>query len=165
MSEEKFVNELLKDQSYIPKYFGYNVELNRNGAPDFKDSINKVRRLKRYEDIEKGFTVVDTRNESEFKAGHLLNAINIPEDKRFETYLGTIISPDEKFYVVSGSEEDSERIIRRAAKIGYELNIKGTIVYEENSESVKSPETDLEKFNQNKDQYTILDVRNNTERK
>jgi len=165
MSEEKFVNELLKDQSYIPKYFGYNVELNRNGAPDFKDSINKVRRLKSYEDIEKGFTVVDTRNENEFKAGHLLNAINIPEDKRFETYLGTIISPDEKFYVVSGSEEDSERIIRRAAKIGYELNIKGTIVYEENSESVKSPETDLEKFNQNKDQYTILDVRNNTERK
>ena len=29
MNEDSFVNELLNEQSYIPKYFGYDVELNR----------------------------------------------------------------------------------------------------------------------------------------
>ncbi len=31
-TEEEFVDEILKDQPFIPSYFGFNVDLNRNGA-------------------------------------------------------------------------------------------------------------------------------------
>lgn len=165
MSEEKFVNELLKDQSYIPKYFGYNVELNRKGAPDFAESISKVMRLNEYSDIENGYPIIDTRSSIDFKNGHLKDSINIPEDKSFETYLGTVVSPEEKFYIISGNDEDNDRIIRRAAKIGYELNIKGVLTHKEDENLLKSPMITFEEFNKNQDAYTIIDVRNSNERK
>ncbi|MEO8210862.1 MAG: MBL fold metallo-hydrolase [bacterium] len=163
MGEDKFVNELLKDQSYIPKYFGYDVELNRKGAPDFNESINRVKRIDSYDNIKNGFTVVDTRSKTDFANGHFNGAINVLADKRFETWLGTVIAPDEKFYIVADNEESLDRIIRRSAKIGYELNIDGGLVHEEISGLTKSETLDLGNFKKNPDDYTILDVRNKSE--
>lgn len=163
MSEDKFADVLLKDQSYIPKYFGYNVELNRKGAPDFKESIDSVKRPVSYDEMEKGFVIVDARSKRHFAKGHYKGAINIVPDKRFETWLGTVISPDEKFYLIADSEKSLELLIRRAAKIGYELNIKGGIVHHEIPELVKTEVLDLENFRKNLNSYTILDVRNKSE--
>ena len=45
MSEEEFVALLLQDQPFIPKYFPYDVGLNKKGAPDYAASIGVVKRL------------------------------------------------------------------------------------------------------------------------
>lgn len=163
MSEQKFVEILLKDQSYVPKYFPYNVDLNRKGAPDYEESIRNVKRINSYSEIEKGFTIIDSREKEDFAIGHIRGAINLKEDSKFETWLGSIVSPAEKFYLISDSEENLEKVIRRTAKIGYELNIKGGLIHKKIPVLEKSDVLDVEGFRNNLDKYTIVDVRNKSE--
>lgn len=163
MSEDAFVDELLSGQSYIPKYFSYDVDLNRRGAPDFEKSVNKVKRLNSYKDFEDGYLIIDTRGKDKFINGHYKGAINLREDLKFETWLGTIVSPDEKFYLIADSEKSIEQLIRRTAKIGYELIMKGAVVHKDISHLQKSESLDTEAFKVNKEKYTIVDVRNNSE--
>ncbi len=162
-TEEAFVNELLKDQPFIPKYFSYDVDLNRRGASDYEKSIGKVKRIDSYDKIEKGSLIVDTRSKKQFSEGHLKNAINVIEDKKFETWLGSVIAPGEKFYLVATSEDDLKRIISRTAKIGYETSIIAGLVHENIQELEKSVPLDLESFRNNPDNYTIVDVRSKSE--
>jgi len=163
MSEDAFVNELLSGQSFIPKYFGYDIDLNISGAPDFEESVSKVKRLNSYKELESGHVIIDTRSKEEFINGHIKGAINLREDLKFETWLGTVVSPDEKFYLIVDSEESIKRLIRRAAKIGYEMIMKGAIVHEDNSHLQKSESLNIETFNDNKERFTIVDVRNAAE--
>jgi len=163
MSEDAFVNELLIGQSYIPKYFGYDVDLNRKGAPDFEESVSKVKRLNSYNELDSSYLIIDARSEAEFTNGHVKGAINLREDLKFETWLGTIASPNENFYLVADSGDSIERLIRRAAKIGYELIMKGAVVHKDISHLQKSEFLDIEAFKANKEKYTIVDVRNNSE--
>lgn len=163
MSEDNFVDELLKDQSYIPKYFGYDVELNRKGAPDFEESIRNVKRINSYDEVEKDFIIIDARNKKDFYKGHYKDSISMEENSKFETWLGTIVSPEEQYYLIADSVKSLDRLIRRTAKIGYEANIKGALVYHEIPETEESRTIDFENFRNNPDNYTIIDVRNNSE--
>lgn len=163
MSEDNFLHELLKDQSYIPKYFGYDVELNRKGAPGYRESIDKVKRLSSYGDMEKGFAIIDARTQDDFGDGHFKGAINLRDELKFESWLGTIISPDEKFYLISDSKRNLEKLIGRIAKIGYEVNIAGAIVHHDIGSLESSEYFDLKKFKDNIDAFTIVDVRNKSE--
>lgn len=163
MSEDEFVNELLSGQSYIPKYFGYDVDLNRRGAPDFESSVHKVKRMKSYDELNNGNVVIDTRGKEEFENGHVKGAINLRDELKFESWLGTIVSPEEKFYMVADSNESRERLIRRAAKIGYELIMDGAVVHEDADGLRKTVPINIEEFKNNPDDYTIIDVRNRSE--
>ncbi|MEO8666461.1 MAG: rhodanese-like domain-containing protein, partial [Ignavibacteria bacterium] len=163
MSEDEFVKELLHEQSFIPKYFSYDVELNRNGAPDFETSIRKVNTINSYDQIEPGSIVIDIRHNKDFIQAHLRGAINLMQEKKFETWLGSIISPDEKFYVVANSPDELESIVERIAKIGYETNIKGVLVHQETPDLVKSKATDVDYFKKHTEDFTIVDVRNRSE--
>lgn len=163
MSENDFVRELLHDQSFIPKYFGFDVELNRRGAPNFKESIGKVRYINSYDEIEKRNTVIDTRSREKFNAGHFKGALNIRGDMKFETWLGTLVSPDDKFYLISDSEENLKKLVERTAKIGYESNIKGALVHMNIDGLEISKPTDIKSFKEHPENFTIVDVRNKSE--
>ncbi|MEO8447840.1 MAG: rhodanese-like domain-containing protein [bacterium] len=163
MSEDNFLHELLKDQSYIPKYFGYDVELNRKGATGYRESIDKVKRLSSYGDMESGVSIIDARTQDDFGDGHFKGAINLRDELKFESWLGTIISPDEKFYLISDSKRNLEKLIGRIAKIGYEINIAGAIVHHDIGSLESSEYFDLKKFKDNIDAFTIVDVRNKSE--
>ena len=160
MSENAFVEELLKDQPFIPAYFGYDVELNRKGAPGFSESVNNVKRLKSYDEFENGVIIIDSRNKEDFIKGHFPGAVNIKDNTKFETWLGTIVPPEKKFYLVADSAESMERLIRRAANIGYELICKGILVHQDHKNLTKPKSTDTEHFKKNPSEYTIVDVRN-----
>ncbi|MGV3639492.1 MAG: MBL fold metallo-hydrolase [Adhaeribacter sp.] len=159
MSEDAFVDLLTKDQPFIPKYFGYDVGLNKNGAPAYQPSLEQVIRLDKNFKPGEGALVVDARNEKLFKQGHYQGAINIQNGGKFETWLGSIVSPKESFYLAAGSEQELNEVIAKAAKIGYELLIQGAFVLEQAAEA-SSPQIDVEAFRQHPDQYTIVDVRN-----
>lgn len=162
MSEDKFVDMLLEDQPFIPKYFPYNVDLNKQGAPHYRDSINKVVRMQDNFIPEEGAVIVDTRKAEQYKSSHLDNAVNIMEGDKFETWLGSIISPQESFYLVADDENTLKTVIQKAAKIGYELNIKGSFLY--NLQDGKGfDDFDKDSFKNNKEAYTILDIRNTSE--
>ena len=162
MSEDEFVKILTEDQPFVPKYFGYDVSLNKKGAPDYKPSISGVKKLEKNYKPEDGAVIVDARNEKVFKKGHYKGAINIQNGGKFETWLGSIVGPDEQYYLIAEDEQQLDELIAKASKIGYELLIKGAFVLEEAAEA-KMPEIDLSDFREHQDKYTIVDIRNESE--
>lgn len=161
MSEDEFVGVLLDGQPFVPKYFGYDVETNRKGAPDFEESVAKVPRITT-DQIEPSMVIIDARMADEYAYGHIDGAINIAPGRAFETWLGSIVGPDEMFYLVASNDQRLEQLIRRAAKIGYESKIKGALV-NTGEESSAQGELDLNDLKQNPENYTIIDVRNEGE--
>jgi len=162
MTEDEFVDMLLEDQPFVPKYFSYNVDLNKQGAPNYQESIQNVVRFQENFIPEEGAIIVDTRKAELYKSSHLDDAINIMDGDKFETWLGSIVSPRESFYIVAYSEEMLDTIIHKAAKIGYELSIKGAFLY--NSKNGKGfDDFNKDTFKNNKEAYTVLDIRNVSE--
>lgn len=43
MNEDEFVENLLKDQPFVPVYFAYDVALNKKGAAVMSESIGKIK--------------------------------------------------------------------------------------------------------------------------
>lgn len=162
MSEDEFVDFLLKDQPFIPKYFGYNVAVNKAGASEFKTSVNEVPRLTSAEEMEPGVLIVDSREGEEFKKGHLAGAINLIANGKFETWLGSVVDPEEPFYLIAKDEATLNNLIERAAKIGYEVSIKGSLAQASFIEE-STPLLDLSDFKLHPENYTIVDVRNPSE--
>lgn len=162
LNEKTFVDSLLQGQPYIPKYFGYDVDMNKKGAPAYQRSISQVSIWPEGSTLPGGVLVIDTRNNADFSAGHIAGAINIMNGGKFETWLGSIIGPDEKFFLVADSAADLEILISKAAKIGYEQLIKGAVVNPAEM-TEKGNSFDLEAFKANKDLFTIVDIRSRDE--
>ena len=164
MSEEEFVALLLEDQHFIPKYFSYDVGLNKQGAPAYQISLKKVKWLEKNFEPAQGSVVIDGRPQQQFKQSHIRGAINIQEGTKFETWLGSIVGPDEKFYLLADSEEALNELIEKAAKIGYELNIAGAFVYDKKGAAASKPFKE-ETFKAHPNDFTIIDIRNTSETK
>lgn len=162
MSEEEFVKILTEDQPFIPKYFSYDVSLNKHGAPNYQQSIKKVKKLATNFKPEANAIVVDTRNEKVFKQAHYKGAINIQNGAKFETWLGSIIDPKESYYLAAANEKELDQLIEKTAKIGYEQLLSGAFVLD-TKPSVSMPPLDLEDFKKHETQYTIVDIRNASE--
>ncbi|WP_405293493.1 rhodanese-like domain-containing protein [Algibacter sp. Ld11] len=166
LTEEQFVSHILKDQPFIPSYFGFNVDINKKGADNLKNSIAKSTfHFKLDHSNLKNILIVDTRNKEDFNKNHLPHSINImaqTEDDKFETWLGSIVKPGELFYIVVNSINERDNMLNRVAKIGYEKQLKGVITLSDvnyiESESLK-----LEEFKDRLDNFTIIDIRNKSE--
>lgn len=161
MDEDAFVDLLLNDQPFIPKYFKHDISLNRNGADSFDESLHSVARVEN-ETFQEGITIIDSRSQQQFKLGHHSGAINIATGAKFETWLGTIVPPQKFFYLVAENKDALEKLLKKTAKIGYEKNIKATLISPTNA-SNKEPELDMDHFKSHKQDYQILDVRNEAE--
>ena len=161
-TQEQFIEKLLDRQPFIPSYFGFNVNINKSGATNLRKAIATVP-FKMNASVDE--LIVDVRNENEFKKGFLKGSINIPatsEDSRFETWLGAIVEPKEKFSLVIDNPEDLNHILNRVAKIGYENQLKAVVTLPEEN-LIKLPQIDINDFRNNPKKYTILDVRNQSE--
>jgi hydroxyacylglutathione hydrolase len=161
MSEAAFVSSLLNDQPFIPKYFSYDVELNKQGAANLEAAISRVPIIKMPEKLNNKIFIVDTRPAQDFKKGHLPGSINIQHGGKFETWLGSIIAPEEAFYLTAENESLLRDLILRAAKIGYEPFIEAGFVLETATEKLEI--IDIYAFKVNPAIYTIVDVRNKEE--
>src|SRR5690606_23968765 len=101
MTEEEFVTILLEDQPFIPKYFPYDVALNKQGAPGYVESLKKVTSLDKNFKPEAGALIIDGRPSALYRASHLSGAINLMDGEKFETWLGSIVAPNESYYLVA----------------------------------------------------------------
>ncbi|TYC14228.1 MBL fold metallo-hydrolase [Bizionia gelidisalsuginis] len=161
-SKKEFINTLLAGQPFIPSYFGFDVDLNKVGAPNLEPSIKDIP-FKGNTSAEG--TIVDIRDESIYKKGHLKGSYNIQavsENAKFETWLGSIIEPEEAFTLVIDTKENKDNILQRVAKIGYESQLKQIITL--SSEYLEqTKKLDLTDFKNNPQKYTIVDIRNTSE--
>jgi glyoxylase-like metal-dependent hydrolase (beta-lactamase superfamily II)/rhodanese-related sulfurtransferase len=164
---DEFVKELLIEQPFVPAYFSYNVELNKQGAPSFSESTNAVKIREAINNqstansLNKSIWIVDVRGEEEYKKGHLLHSINLMKEAKFETWLGSIIKPGERFYIAATNHKSLKEAIERSAVIGYEVQIEEAFVLQFNE--VVQEKIDVKHFKQHINDYTIIDVRNEPE--
>ncbi|CAL1517730.1 MBL fold metallo-hydrolase [Chitinophaga sp. MM2321] len=161
LTEDAFTKMILEEQPFVPKYFPYDVSLNRMGAPDLTPALSRIPVVGESNRSDKNIIVIDTRPAPVFKQGHLPNSINIQDGNKFETWLGSIISPEEKFYLVAETAEQLQQLMKRTAKIGYEPFIESAFVLQEGSE--KTALIDPAIFKQQLSDFTIVDVRNESE--
>lgn len=156
-TEAAFVAELLSMQPFIPKYFPYDVDINRVGAGPLEASLAKVPLVTGEPVFEANVIIVDTRPEQAFKQGHLPGAINLQDGGKFETWLGSILAPGEPYYLLAADEAALQKVIRKTAKIGYESAIRAAAVYTKGSETIAP--VPLSDFKTHPELYTIVDVR------
>lgn len=167
MSEADFIKELLADQPFIPKYFTFDVGVNKKGAEDYSASVSKVGRREPVtcqgcaKSLNSEIVIIDTRPQDKFKKAHLKNAINLMNDTKFETWLGSIVGPGEKFYLIAENEAVLSKLIERTAKIGYEQQIELAFVSEFGNMETKP--FDSKQLRDNQDDFTIIDIRNESE--
>lgn len=167
MTEPDFVEQLIAEQPIVPKYFGFDVALNRKGAAPFATCVAKVKRLDKIvsaddaEKLDSDILIIDTRPQDIYKKGHLDNSFNIMMGGKFETWLGSIVEPNEPFYLMAETEAQLDELLGRIAKIGYETQIKAAFVgtFMEN----RSDTFELDDFKEHPDNFTIIDVRNASE--
>lgn len=162
-TEDEFVKNLLADQPFVPLYFPFDVDLNRKGAAPMQQNIARIKISESVDHfqgavIDKSLWIIDARKEEDFKNGHLPNSINLMEDGKFETWLGSMIKPGEKFYLAGESKDQLQRMMVRAAAIGYETSIVEAFVI--TTGKIQEAEIDLDIFRKHPDAYTIVDVRN-----
>ncbi|MEP5255008.1 MAG: MBL fold metallo-hydrolase [Winogradskyella arenosi] len=166
LTEDEFVASILEDQPFIPAYFSYNVDINKEGARALEEGIAKPPfHFKISTAPNDDHLIIDTRPHSEFKKNHLPKSINInanSENDKFETWLGAVVKPKETFYVVIASAECRSEILHRIAKIGYEKQLAGVITLG-NQGFETSKDLEISEFKAHKEDYTIIDVRNESE--
>ncbi|MCI5056905.1 MAG: MBL fold metallo-hydrolase [Flavobacteriales bacterium] len=161
-SKEEFMNTILDGQPFIPHYFGFDVDTNKSGADNLIPSIEKIPFS---ENSTAEGLIVDMRDEETFKKGHLKGSFNIQavsENAKFETWLGSIVKPEDTFTLVIDDKKNKEALLHRVAKIGYEKLLDKVITLSDEN-LVKTETLDLEDFKQNLDKYTIVDIRNTSE--
>jgi glyoxylase-like metal-dependent hydrolase (beta-lactamase superfamily II)/rhodanese-related sulfurtransferase len=167
LSEDEFVNELLADQPFIPKYFPFDVGINKKGADAYATSILKVQQRETITSEEfanllnPDILTIDTRPQELFKKSHLKNATNLMNDTKFETWLGSIVNPDEPFYLIAENDMVLNQLIERTAKIGYEKQIALAFVMDYGNTEMNIFDSD--NLKDNEDAFTIVDIRNHSE--
>ena len=118
--ETAFVVEVLAGQPEPPAYFAEMKRINRDGPPLLREWPEPAQlEARRLRDVlaERGL-VVDMRPTESFGDGHAPGTLNIPLNKSFSTWAGTLLTYDRDIYLIAATQSDATRAAREMAKIG-----------------------------------------------
>ncbi|WP_229210982.1 MBL fold metallo-hydrolase [Dyadobacter jiangsuensis] len=163
-TKAEFVEVLLSDQPFIPKYFAHDVQLNNHGASAFQPSLAVIKQLSKNYQPKDGALIVDARSAQAFQASYIAGSINIPASGSMETWLGTLVAPESKFYLIASDDASLQTALKKAASIGYEANVLGIVLYDA-ADGSQLAAFDKSSFRPEENKYTILDVRTSKETK
>jgi hydroxyacylglutathione hydrolase len=120
VDETAFVLEVLAGQPEPPAYFAEMKRINRDGPPLLREWPQPAQLdARRLGDVlaERGL-VVDMRPTESFGDGHAPGTLNIPLNKSFSTWAGTLLAYDRDIYLIAATQSDATRAAREMAKIG-----------------------------------------------
>ncbi len=101
--ENEFVGAVLAGQPDPPRYFATMKRINQAGPRILGDN-SRPERLPAAElsdALARGAVVVDTRQAAEFSAGSVPGTINIPINRAFTTWAGSMLPYEEDFYLIT----------------------------------------------------------------
>jgi hydroxyacylglutathione hydrolase len=121
--EDEFVRMVLDGQPEPPRYFAEMKRINREGPRILGARARPPRVGAKELDavLSAGDPIVDTRSASEFAAGHLPGALNIPLDERFTTWAGWLLPYHRDVYLLvdhSSCAHCVDTAVRDLAMIG-----------------------------------------------
>ena len=121
MSEEQFVALVTAGQPSAPEYFVYDAILNRKERDvlDHEREVPPMDAAAFRAAMADGTVVVDAREVTEFAAGHLVGALNVPADGRFAETAGMVLQPHDPIVLVTPDGAEQETAVR-LARIGFD---------------------------------------------
>lgn len=120
MTKEQFVALITTDQPLMPEYFGYDAVLNQRlhhtweatepATVNFDQLCAAVRA---------GAVVLDSREASDYAAGHLRGSVSVPLTGRFAETVGMLLRPDRDIVIIAPEGREAETMTR-LARIGFD---------------------------------------------
>ncbi|HKV50363.1 MAG TPA: rhodanese-like domain-containing protein [Gemmatimonadaceae bacterium] len=114
---QRFVNTVLDGQPEPPRYFAAMKRINREG-PAVLGGLPHPERLgaaRLRAALDAGALVIDTRHAADFAAGHVPGTINIPLNRSFATWAGSLLPLDHAVHLLV-DEDDAPMLAARAAR-------------------------------------------------
>jgi glyoxylase-like metal-dependent hydrolase (beta-lactamase superfamily II)/rhodanese-related sulfurtransferase len=126
LSKEDFQREFTQSFPERPKSFSHIIETNLKGPPLLERCpiIRDMSPFQVKEAMEKGATILDTRDTAAFGGVHIPGSINIGFDKQTANWIGMVIDPDVELILVVTDEKAYDAICTQLHRIGYD-NIIG----------------------------------------
>lgn len=118
--EENFVREVLSGQPEPPAYFKEMKRINKLG-PAILGGFHRPPRLGAetiLSHLEDGSIIVDLRPSAEYQAAFIPGTVNIPEDRSFSRWAGSLLPFDRPIYLLAEHEEAVVEAVRDLAMIG-----------------------------------------------
>lgn len=155
--KDKFIKYLTQDPLFIPAYFSLNVQLNKAGAPNYQESLDKVATNSGFD--QKAIIIDTEGNGSSYWEG----GWKLSDGLKFETWLGTVVRPNEDFIIKTRNAKLGDALKAKVAKIGYEQQLKAVYTEVLPVKKIDLPALDQSHFKQNQNAYQIIDVREKVE--
>ena len=129
LEEDDFVRRVLEGQPEPPRYFGEMKRLNREGPP-LLGAISMPERVaeRRLAAIlASGAVVLDTRPAADFASRHIPGTLNIPFNKSFPTWAGSLLPYDRDLYLIVDTARAGvlDRVTQSLLMIGLDRVVRG----------------------------------------
>lgn len=118
--EDEFVRRVLSGQPEAPRYFGRMKRINQEG-PDLLRGLPHPARLpaERLPGLLAGGAfVIDLRPAADYAAGHVPGTLNIPLNRSFTTWAGSLAPYDRDLFLLAGDGERVAEALRDLATVG-----------------------------------------------
>ena len=176
MSKEEFIKELTDGLLPPPQYFAANVAMNKSAHTAGLEKVLATGKValspeafEAYANHE-GALVLDTRNQKDFAAAHIPNAIFIGIDGGFAPWVGALIPDLQQPIIFVADAGREEEVVTRLSRVGYDNTLgyldggleawKAAGKQTDNVTSI--PATDFAKVYHEKD-LKVVDVRKPSE--
>ncbi len=122
LSREEFIKQMTSGFPERPKSFTHIIETNLSGPPLLERcpvvrdlSADDVKR-----EIERGATIIDTRDAPAFGGVHIPGSINIGFAPQSANWVGMVVDPDAELVLVVADEPDYHAMCAQLHRIGYD---------------------------------------------
>lgn len=126
MSREEFILVVASNQPEVPAYFPVSAAQNLKGSVSI-DDLPKPEPLSSEQVSHFDGIVIDVRQNVEYGAGHVPNAINIGLGGQFATWAGTMIPIGTPIVIAADTQEQIDEAFMRLARVGHET-VKGFVL-------------------------------------
>ncbi len=120
-SEASFVANVISHQPVAPRYFAFNVEMNRKGPPIVARDDALPPRLdgSSIASLRPAGWIVDLRDQESYARAHVEGAINVALRGRLDTWTGIVV-PFHDPLILVGSDDEVREGVFRLRRIGYD---------------------------------------------
>jgi hydroxyacylglutathione hydrolase len=114
VDESEFVTAVTSGQPPAPPYFSFDAQRNLQRRPLLDEATPPpaVSFTELTAQQSRGMVVLDTREPTDFVAGHLRGSVNVGLGGRFAEYAGDVLRPDQRILLVCPAGRELEATIR-----------------------------------------------------
>ena len=161
MAKEEFVKLVAANQPEVPAYFPKSAAKNLEGSAALED-LPKPLALSTEEIENFDGVVVDVRQNVEYGASHIPNAVNIGLGGQFASWAGTLIPVGTPLAIAADTAAQVDEAFMRLARVGHET-VKGFILMKDFAGARKTveqvPVEEVSALTETEKQLQFVDVR------